>query len=39
MDIGGGHGISRYKALVDINADAVLVSVMVDAVLLDPASI
>jgi hypothetical protein len=37
--IGGCHGISTDKAMVDINADAVLVSVIVDAFLFDPASV
>jgi hypothetical protein len=39
MDIGGCHGISTDKIMVDINADAVLVSVIVDAILFDPVSI
>jgi hypothetical protein len=39
MDIGGRNGIAADKAMVDINADAVLVSVMIDAILFDPASV
>ena len=39
VDIGGGNGIAADKAMVDINADAVLVSVIIDAILFDPASI
>jgi len=31
IDIGGCNGISTDKTMVDINADAVLVSVIVDA--------
>ena len=39
MDIGGCNGIAADKAMVDINADAVLISVMIDAILFDPASV
>jgi hypothetical protein len=39
MDIGGRHGISTDKTMININADAVFVSVMVDAILFDPTSV
>ena len=37
--IGRSYRISTDKAMVDIDADAVLVSVVIGAVLLDPASV
>ena len=37
MDIGGCHYISTNKAMININADAVLVPIIVDAILFDPA--
>lgn len=39
MDIGKRHGISTDEAMVDFDADTVLVSVMVDTILFDPASV
>ena len=39
MNIGGGHGITADKTIVNIDSDAVLVAVVVDAILFDPACI
>lgn len=39
MDIGRRHGISTDEAMVDVDADTVLVSVMTDDILIDPASV
>ena len=36
MNIGGGYGISTDKAMININADTVLVSEVIDAILFDP---
>ena len=39
VEIGRSYRISTDKAMADIDADAVLVSVVIGAVLLDPASV
>jgi hypothetical protein len=39
VSIGGGNGITADKAMVNIDADAVLIAVVVDAVLFDPACV
>ena len=37
VSIGGGHGITAAKTMVNIDADAALIAVVVDAILFDPA--
>ena len=39
VEIGRSYCISTYKAMVNIDADTVLISVVIGAVLLDPASV
>ena len=39
VNIGGGNGITEDKAMGNIDADAVLIAVVVDAILFDPACI
>jgi hypothetical protein len=39
MDIGRCHSVSTDKAMINVDADAVLVAVMADAILLYPASV
>ena len=39
MNIGRRHCISTNEAMVDIDTDTVLVAVMVDSILFDPAGI
>jgi hypothetical protein len=39
MNIGRSHCISTDEAMVDIDTDTVLVAVMVDSILFDPAGI
>jgi len=39
MDIGRRYGVPADEAMVNIDRDTVLVSVMVDAIFLNPASI
>jgi hypothetical protein len=37
MNIGGGHGITVDKTMVNIDADAFLIAVLVDAIVFEPA--
>ena len=39
MDIGRCHSVSTDKSMINVDADAVLVAVMADAILLYPASV
>jgi hypothetical protein len=39
MNIGRGYGISTDEAMININADTVNVSVVIDAILFDPTSV
>ena len=38
MNIGGSNGVAADKTMFNIDADAVLVAVVINAILLDPAS-
>ncbi len=39
MNIGRSYSISADETMVDIDADAVLIAVVIDIVLFDPASV
>lgn len=39
MEINRYNGVAADQAMVDINADTALVSVMIDAILVDPINI
>lgn len=39
MNIGGSNGVASDKTMFNNDADAVLVTVVINAILLDPASV